>query len=87
MLINKKVTTRKSLVLKSCSILYFHSEYYIRVIEILDFYFPHVYILVKNHCAGKLYEMFVIRRNNLDCKFIRDYAVRCQLLSEKVQSQ
>ena len=42
-----KVATRKSLVLKSCSILDFHSRYIIPAIEMLDFHLPHVYILRK----------------------------------------
>ena len=56
-----KVTKRKSLVLKSCSILDFHSECYIPAIEKLDFCLPHVYILGKNHCAGKRNDMFLSR--------------------------
>ena len=40
-----KVTTRKILVLKSCSILDLHSEYYIPDIEKLNFHLTHVYIL------------------------------------------
>ena len=47
-----KVTTPKSIVLKSCRILDFHSEYYIPEIEKLTFYLPHVNILEKK-CAGK----------------------------------
>ena len=40
-------TTRKSLLLKSCIILDFHSEYYIPDIGKLAFHLPHVYILGK----------------------------------------
>ena len=43
----RKVTTWKIIVLKSCSILDFCSEYYITEIEKLDFHLPHVYILGK----------------------------------------
>ena len=46
-----KVTTKKSVVLKSCRILDFHSEYYIPEIEKLDFHLPHVYIFGKKYCA------------------------------------
>ena len=66
-----KVTTQKSLVLKSCIILDFHSEYYIPEIENLTFHLPHVYILGENHCAGKLYGMLFIRHNKFDCKCTR----------------
>ena len=76
-----KVTTQKSLVLKSCRILDFHSEYYISKIKILDFYLPHVYILGKNNCLGKQHGVFVSRHNKFDSKCKCDHAERCQLLS------
>ena len=44
-----QVTTRKSLVLKSWSILDFQSEYYIPESEKLDFHLPYVYILRKKY--------------------------------------
>ena len=43
----EKVITRKSLVLKSCGVLDFHSEHNIPEVEDLDFCLPHVYILGK----------------------------------------
>ena len=55
-----KFTTRKSLVLKLCSILDFYSEYYIPEIEKLAFRLPHVYFLGENHCLGKRHDIFVI---------------------------
>ena len=61
-----KVTTQKSLVLKSCIILDFHSEYYIPAIGKLAFYLPHVYIFGGGRCSGKQHEMFVIQRNKFD---------------------
>ena len=64
--IEGKVTTRKSLVLKSCRILDFHSEYYIPAIGKLDFHLPHVYILGKNYGEGKLHYMFVSWHNTFD---------------------
>ena len=54
----EKFTTRKSLVLKSCRILGFHSECYIQEIRKMDFYLPHVNILGENNCADKRYDMF-----------------------------
>ena len=54
-----KITTRKILVLKSCSILDFRSEYYIPEIEKLAFRLPHVIIPRKNNCAGKRHAIFV----------------------------
>ena len=59
----EKVTTWKILVLSSCSILDFHSEYYIPEIKILAFHLPHVYILGVNHCAGKKHAIFASKRN------------------------
>ena len=82
-----KVTKWKILVLKSCIILDLCSEYYIPAIEQLDFHFPYVYILGKNHCAGKRHDMFVSRRNKIDCKCTRDYTERCQVLIEQIHSQ
>ena len=65
--INKgKFITHKSLVMKSCIILDFNSEYYIPEIEKLAFHLTHVYILGKNHCAGKRHEILVIRHNTFD---------------------
>ena len=49
-----KFTTRKIFVLKSCSILGFHSEYYTPAIEKLSFFPPHVFIIGVNNCEGKL---------------------------------
>ena len=54
-----KVTTRKSLVLKSCSIWGFHSEYYIQEIRKIALHLPHVNILGKHNCEGKRYDMFL----------------------------
>ena len=82
-----KVTTWKSLVLKSCSILDFHSEYYIPENKQLAFHLPHVYILGKYHCASKQYEMFVSQQNKFDCKCTCDYTKICQVLSEQIHSQ
>ena len=48
-----KLTTQKILALKLCSILDFHSEYYIPDIVNLSFRLPHTYIPGKNNCAGK----------------------------------
>ena len=61
-----KVTTRKILVLKSCSIVDFHSEYYTPAIQKLSFHLPNVYIFGGNHCAGKQHDMFVIQQNKFD---------------------
>ena len=54
-----KVTTQKSLVLKSCRILDFHSEYYIPEFEKISFSFVTCLHPWKDHCAGKQHEMFV----------------------------
>ena len=54
-----KFTTQKILVIVSCSILDFCSEYYIQEIEKLAFHLPHVYIPGGNICAGKRHDMFV----------------------------
>ena len=54
-----KVTTQKTLALKLCSILDFHSEYYIPEIKKLYFHFPHVHICGENYCACKRHDMFV----------------------------
>ena len=82
-----KVTTRKSLLLKSCMILDFYSEYYIPEIEKLAFHLPRVYILGGNNCAGKIHDIFVNRHNKFYCKCTCAYAERCQVLSEQVHSQ
>ena len=68
---NRKVATLNSLVLKSCKFLVFHSEYYIPSIEIFAFHIPHIYIIYRNQCTGKLHYMF-------------DYKERFQVMSEKV---
>ena len=60
--------------MKSCSILDFHSEYYIPEIEILVFHYPHVYIFGRNKCEGKQHDIFVSQQNKFDCKCTRDYA-------------
>ena len=39
---NGKIKTQKIILLKSCSIFNFNSEYYILEIEKLDFHLPHV---------------------------------------------
>ena len=43
----RNVTTQKILLIKSCSILDFYSDYYIPAMEKLAFNLPHVYILGK----------------------------------------
>ena len=58
-----KITTLKSIVLKSCSIMDFYSEYYIFAIKKLSFQLPHVYIIGKNHYASKWHDMFVSKHN------------------------
>ena len=80
-----KVTTGKSLVLKSCSILEFHSEYYIQTIEKLAFSFTTTLHPQEKNSAGKWHDMFVSWHNNFDCKCTRDYTERCKLLSEQFQ--
>ena len=55
-----KFTTRKSLVLKSWSILDLHSEYYIPKIKKKAFHLPHDYIL------GKI----VVQVNNMICLWV-----------------
>ena len=82
-----KFTARKSTVLRSCSILDFHLEYYIPEIENLNFHLPHAYIIGKNNCAGKQHDIFVIRHNKFDLKCTHYCAERCQVISEKVHSQ
>ena len=62
--------------------MYFRSEYYIPVIEILDFHIRYVYILGKNHCAGKRHDMILNQKNKYDCKCTNGYEERCQILSE-----
>ena len=37
----------------------FNSEYYIPEIEDSDFHLPHTQIIGKNHCAYRMYGMFV----------------------------
>ena len=61
-----KVTTQKSLLLKSCIILDFHSEYYIPEIEKLASHLPHVYILGKDNFADKQNDTFVSQQNKFD---------------------
>ena len=84
---NGKVSTRKSIVLKSCSILDLHSEYYIPAIEKLAVHLPHVYILGVNNFSSKRNDIFVSKHNIFDHKCTRDYAERCQVLSEQVDSR
>ena len=83
----KKVTTWKILVLQSCIIFGFCSEYYILSIGNLEFHLPHVYILVKYYHAGKLHETFVSKHNRYDFKCTRDDDEMFQFLIEKVNSQ
>ena len=53
----------------------------------MAFHLPLVYILGKNHFAGKLHELFVIPYNKIYCKCTHDYAERYRVISEQVQSQ
>ena len=64
-----KVTKQKILVLKSCRILDFHSEYYIVEIEKLNFHLPHVNIIGNNHCSGKHHEICASQHFKWDHKF------------------
>ena len=82
-----KVTTRNSLILKSCKIIDFHWDYYIPSIEKLDCHIPHVYIFGKNHCEGKWNDMFLSWHNKYDWKGTCIYPEKCQVLSEQVYSQ
>ena len=70
---NGKVATRENIVLKSCSILDFHSEYYVPEIEKLDYHLPHVYILGGNDCEGKCHDIFVSRNSKFYCKCTHNY--------------
>ena len=49
----------------------------------MGFSLTHVYIPGGNCCEGKLNDMLVSWHNKLDWQCTRDYAERCQLLSEK----
>ena len=66
---NGKVTTWKSLVLKSCSILDFHSEYYIPDIKKLGFNLLHVYI------PGKI----ILQVNAIACLWVKTISLTVNL--------
>ena len=74
------------LVLKSCIIQGFHSDYYISEIEKLVFVF-YMLTLLGEICAGKHNGMFASQHNNYNCKFKYGYAEKCQVISEHVQYQ
>ena len=69
-----KAADLNNLLLKLCRILDIHSKYDI----------PHFYIIGKNHCAGNLHWMFLIKKSNSKCKCKHNYAEIFQVISEKL---
>ena len=47
-----KLCTIKEVVMMETSIAYFHTSFYIPLIQNLVFHFPHVSILENNHCGN-----------------------------------
>ena len=71
-----------------------HTEFWIFIqnitfhqLKIWIFCLPHVYILGRKNCEGKIHYMFVSQNNKFDQKYTRDYAEICQVISKQVNSQ
>ena len=71
-----------------------HSSFWIFIqnitfhqLKIWIFCLPHVYILGRKNCEGKIHYMFVSQNNKFDQKYTRDYAEICQVISKQVNSQ